>query len=74
MRLLSFKRYGVKYKAATQVTGKLGFSKATSDTLRFESRQYVNFFLDDYERDLYMVILAGFVCGPFIVLASSGYC
>lgn len=73
MRLLSVKRYGVKLKATIQATGKLGFPKATSDILRFEERQYVQFFLDDNEKDLYMVILEEFNSDAFKVLASSGY-
>ena len=50
MRLLSVKRYGVKLKATIQATGKLGFPKSTSDILRFEERQYVQFFFDDNEK------------------------
>ena len=73
MRLLSVKRYGVKLKATIQATGKLGFPKATSDILHFGERQYVKFFLDDNEKDLFMVVLNEVNDDAFKVAASSGY-
>ena len=73
MRLLSVKRYGVKLKATIQATGKLGFPKSTSDILRFEERQYVQFFLDDNEKDLYMVVLDDSNKDAFKVAVSSEY-
>ena len=73
MRLLSVKRYGVKLKATIQATGKLEFPKSTSDILRFEKRQYVQFFLDDNEKDLYMVVLDESNEDAFKVAVSSGY-
>lgn len=73
MKLLSFKRYGVKLKATIQATGKLGFPKGTSEILRFGERAYVQFFLGDNERDLYMVVLDDFNADAFKVAASSGY-
>lgn len=73
MKLLSIKKYGVKLKATIQATGKLGFPKATSEILRFKDRQYVQFFLDDDGKDLYMTILEGFSEDAFKVAISSGY-
>lgn len=73
MRLLSVKRYGVKLKATIQATGKLGFPKATSDILRFDERQYVQFFLDDNEKDLYIVVMDEPSEDAFKVAVSSGY-
>ena len=73
MRLLSAKRYGVKLKATIQATGKLGFPKSTSDILRFEERQYVQFFLDENGIDLYLVVLEQFNEDAFKVTSSSGY-
>lgn len=73
MKLLSIKKYGVKLKATIQATGKLGFPKATSDILRFKDRQYIQFFLDDNEKDLYMAILEEFSEDAFKIAVSSGY-
>ena len=73
MRLLSIKRYGVKLKATVQATGKLGFPKATSDILRFDDRPNVQFFLDDNETDLFMVVLDEPNGDAFKAIASSGY-
>ena len=73
MRLLSVKRYGVKLKATIQATDKLGFPKTTSDILRFDERQYVQFFLDENKKDLYMVICEEYNDDAFKVASSSGY-
>lgn len=73
MRLLSVKRYGVKLKATIQATGKLGFPKATSDILRFEERQYVQFFLGENDKDLYLVVFEEYNEDAFKVASSSGY-
>ena len=73
MRLLSVKRYGVKLKATIQATGKLGFPKSTSDILRFDERQYVQFFLKKKKKDLFMVIFEESNDDAFKVAVSSGY-
>ena len=73
MRLLSVKKYGVKLKATIQATGKLGFPKTTSDILRFNERQYVQFFLDETENELYMVVFEEYNEDAFKVASSSGY-
>lgn len=73
MRLLSVKRYGVKLKATIQATGKLGFPKTTSDILHFEERQYVQFFLDENGKDLYLAVYDKYNEDAFKVASSSGY-
>lgn len=73
MKLLSVKRYGVKLKATVQATGKLGFPKATSDILRLGERPFVQFFLDDNGKDLFLVVLEESNGDAFKAVSSSGY-
>lgn len=74
MKILSFKKYGVKLKATIQATGKLGFPKGTSEALDFASRKYVTFSQGDGGvEDLYMAIHSNENEDTFKINISSGY-
>lgn len=74
MKILSAKTYGVKLKATIQATGKLGFPKATSDTLGFETRKYIKFAQsDDDVKELYLIVSNYENEDAFKLSISSGY-
>jgi hypothetical protein len=74
MKILSAKKFGVRLKATVQATGKLGFTKATSDALNLEQCPFVTFSqAEDDNRDLYLSISDIASGDAFRVLVSSGY-
>jgi hypothetical protein len=74
MKILSAKKFGVRLKATVQATGKLGFTKATSDALNLERCPFVTFSqAEDDNRDLYLSISDIASGDAFRVLVSSGY-
>jgi hypothetical protein len=75
MRILSAKKFGVRLKATIQATGKLGFTKATSDALNLEQCPFVTFSQsEDENNDLFLSISDIASEDAFQVLVSSGYC
>lgn len=73
MKILSAKTYGVKLKATIQATGKLGFTKATSDVLGLGVRKFIKFAQSDDERELYLIVSESENEDAFKVSISSGY-
>lgn len=74
MRLLSAKQYGVKLKATIQATGKLGFSKQTSDTLNLKEKKGVMFAQDETDNDtLYIILTTEESDDAFNLLCTNEY-
>ncbi len=73
MKILSAKKYGVKLKATIQATGKLGFTKATSDALLFAERKYIKFSQSEDESNLFLSVSSEPDEDAFKLSISSGY-
>lgn len=74
MRILSAKTYGVKLKATIQATGKLGFTKGTSDALNLSANRFIKFAQDDKnDNDLYLVVTKFEDEDVFKLQYTSGY-
>jgi hypothetical protein len=74
MKILSAKKFGVRLKATVQATGKLGFTKATSDALNLEECPFVTFSqTEDEHKDLFLSISREPSDDAFRVLISGGY-
>ena len=72
MRILSAKTYGAKLKATIQATGKLGFTKNTSDALNLSVNKFIKFAQDDNE-DLYLIVTQFENEDVFKLIYASGY-
>lgn len=74
MQILSAKQYGSSLKATIQATGKLGFTKATSDTMALADKACVKFAVDDDpDKTMYIAACAEESEDGFKLLCSSEY-
>ncbi len=74
IKILSVKEYGVSLKATIQSTGKLGFTKNTSDALGLTLDKSVKFAQDEEDNDtLFISIVDKEDEDAFGMLCASGY-
>lgn len=74
MKILSAKTYGVKLKATIQATGKLGFTKGTSEALNLSVNKFIKFAQDDKnENELYLIVTQFENEDVFKLIYASGY-
>lgn len=74
LRIISARDFSVKMKCAIHASGKLGFTDATADVLKFGGNSAVKFAVDDEDDTLYLVSTTANDTDAFKVNRAGNYC